>query len=70
MQKLYVHSGHFAEYRPGIPSTLAVCLYKLYSALLEMDFVFMRFVIPVAFYEITNVECVYWSNTTIFVGRI
>jgi len=30
----------------------------------------MRFVIPVVFYEITNVECVYWSNTTVFIGRI
>ena len=30
----------------------------------------MRFVIPVVFYEITNVECVYSSNTTIFIGRI
>jgi hypothetical protein len=25
----------------------------------------IRFVIPVVFYEITNVECVYSSNTTI-----
>jgi len=32
--------------------------------------VIMRFVIPVVFYEITNVECVYSSNTTIFIGRI
>jgi len=30
----------------------------------------MRFVIPVVIYEITNVECVYSSNTTIFIGRI
>jgi len=30
----------------------------------------MRFVIPVVFYEITNVVCVYSSNTTIFLGRI
>jgi len=30
----------------------------------------MRFVIPVVFYEITNAECVYSSNTTIFIGRI
>jgi len=30
----------------------------------------MRFVIPIVFYEITNVECVYSSNTTIFIGRI
>ena len=30
----------------------------------------MRFVIPVVFYEITNVQCVYSSNTTIFIGRI
>jgi len=30
----------------------------------------MRFVIPVVFYEVTNVECVYRSNTTIFIGRI
>jgi len=30
----------------------------------------MRFVIPVVFYEITNVGCVYWSDTTIFIGRI
>jgi len=32
--------------------------------------VFMRFVISVVFYEITNVECVYWSDTTVFIGRI
>jgi len=32
--------------------------------------VIMRFVIPVVFYEITNVECVYSPNTTIFIGRI
>jgi hypothetical protein len=30
----------------------------------------VRLVIPVVFYEITNVECVYLSNTTIFIGRI
>jgi len=30
----------------------------------------VRFVIPVMFYEITNVVCVYSSNTTIFIGRI
>jgi len=30
----------------------------------------MKFVIPVVLYEITNVQCVYWSNTTIFIGRI
>jgi len=30
----------------------------------------MRFVIPVVFCEITAVVCVYWSDTTIFVGRI
>jgi len=30
----------------------------------------MRFVIPVVFYEITNVQCVYSSNTTTFIGRI
>jgi len=29
-----------------------------------------RFVIPVVFYEITDVVCVYLSNTTIFIGRI
>ena len=33
-------------------------------------FVIMMFVIPVVFYEITNVVCVYSSNTTTFVGRI
>ena len=32
--------------------------------------VVVRLVIPVVFYEITNVECVYSSNTTIFIGRI
>jgi len=32
--------------------------------------VIKRFFIPVVFFEITKVECVYWSNTTIFVGRI
>jgi len=30
----------------------------------------MRFDIPVVLYEITNVQCVYWSNTPIFIGRI
>jgi len=30
----------------------------------------MRFAIPVVFYEITIAECVYSSNTTIFIGRI
>ena len=30
----------------------------------------MRFVIPVVLYEVTNVECVYWSDTAIFIGRI
>ena len=30
----------------------------------------MRFVIPVVFCEITNVECMYWPNTTVFIGRI
>jgi len=35
-----------------------------------MRFVIMRFVIPVMFYEISNVECMYWSYTTIFIGRI
>jgi len=32
--------------------------------------IIMSFIIPVVFYEITNVECVYLSNTTIFIGRI
>ena len=30
----------------------------------------VRFIIPVVFYEIANVECVYWSDTAIFIGRI
>jgi len=30
----------------------------------------MRFVIPVVFYKVTNVECAYSSNTTIFIGII
>jgi len=30
----------------------------------------MRFVIPVVFYAITNVQCVYWSDTAIFIGTI
>jgi hypothetical protein len=51
----------------------------MYETLFETSFtsdthltknVIMRFVIPVAFYEITNVECVYWSDTTVFIGRI
>ena len=29
----------------------------------------MRFVIPVVFYEITNIQCVYWSDTTLFIGK-
>jgi len=33
-------------------------------------YIIMRFVITVVFYEITHVQCVYWSNTTIFIGRI
>jgi len=32
--------------------------------------IIMRFVIPIVFYEITNVQCVYWSDTTIFIGRM
>jgi len=32
--------------------------------------VIMRFVIRVVFYEITNVQCVYSPNTTIFIVRI
>jgi len=30
----------------------------------------MRFVIPVVFYEINNVECVYLSNTMIFIVAV
>ena len=30
----------------------------------------MRFVIPVVFYDVTNVQCVYWSDTAVFVGTI
>ena len=30
----------------------------------------MRFVIPVVFYVITNEQCVYWTDTAIFIGRI
>ena len=32
--------------------------------------IIMRFVIKVVFYDITNAQCVYWSNTTIFIDRI
>ena len=32
--------------------------------------IIMRVVISVVFYEITNVQCVYWSNTTVLIGRI
>jgi len=32
--------------------------------------VITRLVIPVVFYDITNAQCVYWSDTTIFIGRI
>ena len=28
----------------------------------------MRFVIPVVFYEITSIECVYSSDTTVFIA--
>jgi len=31
---------------------------------LECNCSIMKFIIPVVFYEVTNVECVYWSNTT------
>jgi len=30
----------------------------------------MRFVVPVVFYEITNVQCVYWSDTAISVYSV
>jgi len=30
----------------------------------------MRFFIPFVFYEITNVQGVYWSDITIFIGRM
>ena len=30
----------------------------------------MSFVIPVMFCEVTNVHCVYWSDTTMFIGTI
>jgi len=46
-------------------------------ALMHSDFrscvkapIIMRFVISVVFCEITNLECVSLSNTTIFIGRI
>jgi len=35
----------------------------------DMDII-LRFAIAVVFYEITNVQCVYCSNTAIFIGRI
>jgi len=38
--------------------------------LIWSGWIIMRFVIPVVFYKITNVDCVYSSNTTIFIGRI
>jgi len=31
---------------------------------------FTKFSISILFYQITNVQCVYWSNTTVFIGRI
>jgi len=34
------------------------------------NFPIMRSVIPVVFYEITNVQCVCWSDTATFIGRI
>jgi len=43
---------------------------SLYHTLKNLVVSIMRFVIPVMFYEITNVECVYSSNTTVFTGRI
>ena len=30
----------------------------------------MRFAIPDVFYEITTAQCVYWSDTARFIGRI
>ena len=35
-----------------------------------VDTAIMSFVIPVVFYEVTNVQYVYWSDTAIFTGRI
>jgi len=34
-----------------------------------MNIPIMRFLIPVVFYEITNVDCFYSNNTTIIIGR-
>jgi hypothetical protein len=51
--------------------TYRVTEYRLYIInLIHISLRVMRFVIPVEFYEITNVQRVYRSNTTIFIGRI
>ena len=43
---------------------------QLQTKLKLRGIIIVRFVIPVVLYEITNVQCVYSSNTTIFIGRI
>jgi len=44
--------------------------YFIYSIIFPQAFIIMRSVIPVVFYVITTVQCVYWSDTATFIGRI
>jgi len=36
----------------------------------SLEEMIMRFAIPVVFSAATNVQCVYWSDTAVFIGRI
>ena len=55
----------------GVCVCMCVCA-RAGAASSPLNFVLliMRFVIPALFYEIINVQCVYPSNTSIFIGRI
>jgi len=52
---------------------LSLSLYRPFHPKMEIKSfitIIIRFVIPVVFYEITKVQCVYWSDTAVFIGRI
>jgi len=45
-------------------------LYAKWSAGDHLDHIFLALTFGDIIWLITNVQCVYWSNTTIFIGRI
>ena len=52
----------------GLDVSIQTCIPEVH--LHRVTYTIMRFVIPVVLYEVTNVECVYWSDTAIFIGRV